>query len=251
MNKKKSRGAMIASLTTQRRNLLRGGANKHEVNKLYRLSNGSSFSNLNDKELTSLYNEIKSYGKLSVMHDVPYSVDSKDGLIRSSTYEENAQRYRDYKKNVRGITSTVEENVSINKAKNYIMMKYNSNRDIHLEELETAKRFQAKIFENLTYVIKHNKHTSAEEKKEYNKLVKKFNSLSPEQFLKFYYSTKEDKINYDELVKDSPKTLNTLTKVTHDNEQADLLIVANNRLVDIDKELSDFTKTDRIFGDRK
>lgn len=251
MNKKKSRGAMIASLTTQRRNLLRGGANKHEVNKLYRLSNGSSFSNLNDKELTSLYNEIKSYGKLSVMHDVPYSVDSKDGLIRSSTYEENVQRYRDYKKRVRGITSTVEENVSINKAKNYVMMKYNSNRDIHLEELETAKRFQAKIFENLTYVIKHNKHTSAEEKKEYNKLVKKFNSLSPEQFLKFYYSTKEDKINYDELVKDSPKTLNTLTKVTHDNEQADLLTVANNRLVDIDKELSDFTKTDRIFGDRK
>lgn len=251
MNKKKSRGAMIASLTTQRRNLLRGGANKHEVNKLYRLSNGSSFSNLNDRELTSLYNEIKSYGKLSVMHDVPYSVDSKDGLIRSSTYEENAQRYRDYKKRVRGITSTVEENVSINKAKNYVMMKYNSNRDIHLEELETAKRFQAKIFENLTYVIKHNKHTSAEEKKEYNKLVKKFNSLSPEQFLKFYYSTKEDKINYDELVKDSPKTLNTLTKVTHDNEQADLLTVANNRLVDIDKELSDFTKTDRIFGDRK
>lgn len=251
MNKKKSRGAMIASLTTQRRNLLRGGANKHEVNKLYRLSNGSSFSNLNDKELTSLYNEIKSYGKLSVMHDVPYSVDSKDGLIRSSTYEENAQRYRDYKKRVRGITSTVEENVSINKAKNYVMMKYNSNRDIHLEELETAKRFQAKIFENLTYVIKHNKHTSAEEKKEYNKLVKKFNSLSPEQFLKFYYSTKEDKINYDELVKDSPKTLNTLTKVTHDNEQADLLTVANNRLVDIDKELSEFTKTDRIFGDRK
>ena len=242
---------MIASLTTQRRNLLRGGANKHEVNKLYRLSNGSSFSNLNDKELTSLYNEIKSYGKLSVMHDVPYSIDSKDGLIRSSTYEENAQRYRDYKKRVRGITSTVEENVSINKAKNYIMMKYNSNRDIHLEELETAKRFQAKIFENLTYVIKHNKHTSAEEKKEYNKLVKKFNSLSPEQFLKFYYSTKENKINYDELVKDSPKTLNTLTKVTHDNEQADLLTVANNRLVDIDKELSDFTKTDRIFGDRK
>lgn len=251
MKNKKSRGAMIASLTTQRRNLLRGGANKHEVNKLYRLSNGSSFSNLNDKELTSLYNEIKSYGKLSVMHDVPYSVDSKDGLIRSSTYEENAQRYRDYKKRVRGITSTVEENVSINKAKNYVMMKYNSNRDIHLEELETAKRFQAKIFENLTYVIKHNKHTSAEEKKEYNKLVKKFNSLSPEQFLKFYYSTKEDKINYDELVKDSPKTLNTLTKVTHDNEQADLLTVANNRLVDIDKELSDFTKTDRIFGDRK
>lgn len=251
MNKKKSRGAMIASLTTQRRNLLRGGANKHEVNKLYRLSNGSSFSNLNDKELTSLYNEIKSYGKLSVMHESPYSTESKDGLIRSSTYEENAQRYRDYKKRVRGITSTVEENVSINKAKNYVIMKYNSNRDIHLEELETAKRFQAKIFENLTYVIKHNKHTSAEEKKEYNKLVKKFNSLSPEQFLKFYYSTKEDKINYDELVKDSPKTLNTLTKVTHDNEQADLLTVANNRLVDIDKELSDFTKTDRIFGDRK
>lgn len=248
-NKKKSRGAMIASLTTQRRNLLRGGANKHEVNKLYRLSNGSSFSNLNDKELTSLYNEIKSYGKLSVMHESPYSTESKDGLIRSSTYEENAQRYRDYKKNVRGITSTVEENVSINKAKNYIMMKYNSNRDIHLEELETAKRFQAKIFENLTYVIKHNKHTSAEEKKEYNKLVKKFNSLSPEQFLKFYYSTKEDKINYDELVKDSPKTLNML--VTHANEKEELLTVANNRLVDIDKELSEFTKTDRIFGDRK
>ena len=63
-NKKKSRGAMIASLTTQRRNLLRGGANKHEVNKLYRLSNGSSFTNLNDKELKSLYNEIKRYGKL-------------------------------------------------------------------------------------------------------------------------------------------------------------------------------------------
>ena len=212
---------MIASLTTQRRNLLRGGANKNEVNKLYRLSNTSSFSNLNDKELTSLYNEIKSYGKLSVMHESPYSLESKDGLIRSSTYEENAQRYRDYKKNVRGITSTVEENVSINKAKNYIMMKYNSNRDIHLEELETAKRFQAKIFENLTYVIKHNKRTTDE----------------------------ENKINYDELVKDSPKTLNML--VTHSNEQEELLTVANNRLVDIDKELSDFTKTDRIFGDRK
>lgn len=248
-NKKKSRGAMIASLTTQRRNLLRGGANKNEVNKLYRLSNTSSFSNLNDKELTSLYNEIKSYGKLSVMHESPYSVESKDGLIRSSTYEENAQRYRDYKKRVRGITSTVEENVSINKAKNYIMMKYNTNRDIHLEELETAKRFQAKIFENLTYVIKHNKRTSDEEKKQYNKLVKKLNSLKPEQFLKFYYSTKENKINYDELVKDSPKTLNML--VTHSNEQEELLTVANNRLVDIDKELSDFTKTDRIFGDRK
>ncbi len=248
-NKKKSRGAMIASLTTQRRNLLRGGANKHEVNKLYRLSNGSSFSNLNDKELTSLYNEIKSYGKLSVMHESPYSTESKDGLIRSSTYEENVQRYRDYKKNVRGITSTVEENVSINKAKNYIMMKYNSNRDIHLEELETAKRFQAKIFENLTYVIKHNKRTSDEEKKQYNKLVKKLNSLKPEQFLKFYYSTKENKINYDELVKDSPKSLNLL--VTHSNEQEEIMTVANNRLVDIDKELSDFTKTDRIFGDRK
>lgn len=242
---------MIASLTTQRRNLLRGGANKNEVNKLYRLSNGSSFSNLNDKELTSLYNEIKSYGKLSVMHESPYSTDSKDGLIRSSTYEENAQRYRDYKLRVRGITSTVEENVSINKAKHYVMMKYNSNRDIHLAELETAKRFQDKIFENLSYVIANNKHTKKEEKAQYNKLAKKLNSLSPEQFLKFYYLTKEDKINYDELVKDSPKSIMQLAKVTHDNEQQQVLEVANNRLVDIDKELSEFTKTNRIFGDRK
>ena len=45
------------------------------------------------------------------------------------------------------------------------------------------------------------------------------------------------------------KTLNML--VTHANEKEELLTVANNRLVDIDKELSDFTKTDRIFGDRK
>lgn len=233
---------MLRSLNTQRNNLLRNGAKKREVEKLYGLSNTSKFSTLSDRELSQVYDEVKSYGKLSVMHDYPYYINSRDGLISSSVYEQNVKRYKRYKKKEYGINSQINQNVSINKAKFYDAMNYTSISNIKAKENQSAKSLQGKIVENMDYIVKNTRFMNKTQKQQYSRMVNRFRKLSPEQFLKFYHKTKEYKVNFDDLVKTSPKTLDFEMSLTNDSDEP--LKVANNRLLDLDKELA-------IFMDRK
>ena len=121
-------------------------------------------------------------------------------------------------------------------------MNYTSISNIKAKENQSAKSLQNKIVENMDYIVKNTRFMNKTQKQQYSRMVNRFRKLSPEQFLKFYHKTKEYKVNFDDLVKTSPQTLDFEMSLSNDRDEP--LKVANNRLLDLDKELA-------IFMDRK